>query len=501
MSHSAGDTAVLVIGAGSAGCTVTRRLVDAGCSVVLLEAGNQTVREAVTDPVRMHELWHTSADWGFQTVPQEFAHKRRLHLPRGKVVGGSHALNAMIWVRGNPADYDTWAYLGNTDWSWARVKPVFERIEKTQDVLTAYQPHPVHRSIVEAALEYGLPYNADYNGKTQDGVSYAQLTVRDGRRLTTADAYLGPVLHDPLLSLVSSATVRRLLFDGTRCIGAEYEKGGEVHTVIADRTVLCAGALSSPVLLQRSGIGDADHLRALDIPVVAALRGVGRNLQDHWLVPVVLGVDRAVPPVAGLPVCQSHLFWRSRSDLAVPDLQPLMFGASLVTEWMQPPEHGITFMAGIVRPASRGTVRLTVADPSVDPVDAADIDPRVLSAPEDVDALVAAVRLCREIAAQPVLRAEWGAREVYPASLGTTTELLRDYVRETVVTYHHQSGTCAMGANDDAVVDQRLRVHGVGGLWVADASVMPTIPTGNTNAPTVMIAERASDLLLGRAAS
>jgi choline dehydrogenase len=328
-----------------------------------------------------------------------------------------------------------------------------------------------------------------------------QLTVRDGRRLMTADAYLGPVLRDPLLSLVPSAKVRRLLFDGTRCAGAEYEKDGQVRTVTADRTVLCAGTIGSPVLLQRSGVGDADHLRALGLPVVAPLRGVGRNLQDHWLVPVVLDVDRPVTPVAGLPACQSQLFWRSRADLAVPDLQPLMFGAPLVTDWMQPPEHGITLMAGIVRPASRGRVRLTSADPAADPVSAAAIDPRVLSADEDVDAMAAAVRLCREIAAQPALRAGWGAREVYPASLATTTDLLRDYIRETVVTYHHQAGTCAMGANEDSVVDQRLRVHGVDDLWVADASVMPTVTTGNTNAPVVMIAERAADLLLAGAAS
>ena len=494
-------TDVLIVGAGTAGCALARRLVDAGRSVVLLEAGARKPNPAITDPLRMHELWDTPADWGFRTVPQQFAHDRRLHLPRGRTVGGSHALNAMIWVRGNPADYDTWAYLGNTDWSWARVQPLFERAEEALGVLTSYEPHPVHRSIVQAAIEYGLPYNSDYNGKTQDGVSYVQLTVRDGQRRTTADAYLGPVRDDPRLSLVPSATVRRLVFDGTRCIGAEYEKDGEIRTATADRTVLCAGAIGSPVLLQRSGVGDADELRALGIPVVACSRGVGRNLQDHWLVPVVLDVDRELDPLAGLPVCQSHLFWRSRPDLPVPDLQPLMFAAPLLADWMQPSEHGVTLMAGIVRPASRGTVRVTSADLSLDPVAAAAIDPCALSAPEDVDAMLAAVRLCREIAAQPALREGWRAREVYPASLGTTTDLLRDYIRETVVTYHHQAGTCAMGANEESVVDQRLKVRGVEGLRVVDASVMPTVTTGNTNAPVVMIAEHAADLMLAEASS
>jgi choline dehydrogenase len=486
------DTDVLVIGAGTAGCVIARRLVDAGLSVVLLEAGDDTPRPAVSDPVRMHELWDTSADWGFRTVPQEFAHERRLHLPRGKVVGGSHALNAMIWVRGHRADYDTWAYLGNSEWSWLSVRPVFEQIEKTLDVLTEFDAHPVQHAAVAAAGQQGLPFNPDYNAGDLDGVSYVQLTIRDGRRLTTAEAYLAPVLAEPRLRLVTAAQVRRLRFDGTRCVGVEYRKDGETGQITAGRTVLCAGALGSPVLLARSGVGDPETSTALGLPVIAPLRGVGRNLQDHWLVPVVVGVDRPIGPRPGLPVCQSHLFWRSRPELAVPDLQPLIFGSPLTAEWMQAPEHGITLMAGLVRPASRGRVRLTSPDPDVTPA----IDPRVLSAPEDLDGLVAAVRLCREIAGQPALREDWGARELYPASLGATTGLLRDYVRETVTTYHHQSGTCAMGAGEDSVVDQRLRVHGVEGLLVADASIMPTVTTGNTNAPVVMIAERAASLLL-----
>ncbi|HST83399.1 MAG TPA: FAD-dependent oxidoreductase [Kineosporiaceae bacterium] len=486
------QTDVLVIGAGTAGCVIARRLLDAGLSVVLIEAGDDNPNPAISDPVRMHELWDTSADWGFRTVPQEFAHERRLHLPRGKVVGGSHALNAMIWVRGHPADYDTWAYLGNSEWSWASVRPVFEQSEKMLDLVTSFEPHPVQRAAVVAAGQRGLPFNPDYNTGQLDGVSYVQLTLRDGRRLTTAQAYLEPVRTDARLRLLTAAQVRRLRFDGSRCTGVEYVKDGEIEQVTAGRTVLCAGALGSSVLLARSGVGDPDASVALGLPVIAPLRGVGRNLQDHWLVPVVLGVDRPVEPLPGLPVCQSHLFWRSRPELVVPDLQPLIFGVPLTAEWMQAPKHGITLMAGLVRPASRGCVRVISADPEVAPV----IDPRVLSAPEDLDGLVAAVRLCREIAGQSALREDWGAREIYPASLGASTSLLQDYVRETVVTYHHQSGTCAMGAGEDAVVDQRLQVHGVEGLMVADASVMPTITTGNTNAPVVMIAERAATLLL-----
>ena len=485
------ETDVLVIGAGTAGCVIARRLLDAGLSVVLIEAGDDT-HPAIGDPTRMHELWDSPADWGFRTVPQWFAHERRLHLPRGKVVGGSHALNAMIWVRGHPADYDTWAYLGNSEWSWASVRPVFEQAEKMLDLVTAFEPHPVQSAAVAAACQQGLPFNPDYNGGQLDGVSYVQLTIRDGRRLTTAQAYLEPVRADPRLRLVTAAQVHRLRFDGPRCIGADLIKDGELEQVTAARTVLCAGALGSPVVLARSGVGDPDVSTALGLPVIAPLRGVGRNLQDHWLVPVVLGIDRAADPLPGLPVCQSHLFWRSRPELVVPDLQPLIFGVPLTAEWMQAPEHGITLMAGLVRPASRGTVRLTSPAPDVPPA----IDPRVLSAPEDLDGLVAAVRLCREIAGQPALRVDWGAHELYPASLGASTDLLRDYVRETVVTYHHASGTCAMGAGEDAVVDQRLQVHGVEGLMVADASVMPTITTGNTNAPVVMIAERAATLLL-----
>ncbi|ONI90369.1 oxidoreductase [Actinosynnema sp. ALI-1.44] len=474
---------VIVIGAGTAGCVVARRLLDAGRTVLLLEAGPDNNIPEMADPARMHELWNTKVDWGFRTVPQKHAHDRELHLPRGKVVGGSHALNGMIWVRGHPSDYETWG----AGWSWAEVEEAFERAESVQDVVTKYDRHPVHEAIVDAAVQYGLPYNENYNGDTPDGVSFVQLTIRNGKRLTTAQAYLDPVRTDPRLRIVSSARVHRVLMSGSRCVGVEWDRGGVVSRASTDQVVLCAGAIGSPVILQRSGIGDPATLNALDIPVTAPIPEVGSNLQDHWLVPVVFATVRPVAVPTGLPTCQSHLFWRSRPELKVPDLQPIHFATALVSPWMASPAHGITLMAGLIRPESQGTVRITSTDPDRDPL----IDPRVLSAKADLDALTAAVDLCREIGAQPALREGWGARELYPASMAATPELTRDYIRETVVTYHHQVGTCAIGR----VVDPCLRVKGIDQLTVADASVMPVVPTGNTNAPAAMIGERAADFL------
>ncbi|TDD77873.1 GMC family oxidoreductase [Actinomadura rubrisoli] len=491
---------VIVVGAGSAGSVVARRLADEGHSVLVVEAGPHRDVPEVDDPARMHELWDSPLDWAFRTVPQEAAHDRRLHLPRGRLVGGSHALNAMIWVRGNPADYDHWASLGNTGWSWRDVRPVFERIDGLGtgkpgmiDILTGFQPDPVQCAIVEAARQAGLPFNPDYNGDCQDGVSFMQFTIRGRRRLTTARAYLAPVVGRGV-TLVPDAQARRLLFDGWRCVGVEWERDGALEQARAEQVVLCAGAIGSPALLMRSGIGDAGMLAAAGVDTVVHLPGVGRNLQDHWLVPVIASTDRPSAVSPGLPSTQSHLFWRSRQDLEVPDLQPLHFGVPLYEPWMQGPPDGVSLMAGLVRPASHGEVRL-----SRSPWDPPLIDPRVLSEEADLDALCAAVRLCQEIVASAELRDGWGARELYPGPLAESAEGLRAYVRRSVVTYHHQAGTCKMGVDDRAVVDPELRVHGVEGLRVADASIMPAVTTGNTNAPAVMIGERAADLL-GRAA-
>ncbi|MDQ7804502.1 GMC family oxidoreductase [Amycolatopsis sp. A133] len=474
---------VIVVGAGSAGSVVARRLVDAGAAVTLLEAGGPDGNPAIHDPSRAGELWHGPEDWDLYTVPQLHAAGRRLHLPRGKVLGGSHALNAMIWVRGAPADYDGWGLPG---WSWADVEPVFARIEQDLLEVVPNEPlHPVQRSIVDACLETGLPLNPDYNSGTLDGVSVERITVRGGRRLTTWHAYGLPVASR--LTVHTGALVHRLVFAGARVTGVVVSIGGAVRELRADLVVLAAGALASPAILLRSGVGPADELRALGIDVVADLPGVGRNLHDHLLSPVIFATDREVaPPVPGRSVTQVHWFWRSRDGLAVPDTQPICFSVPMYEPWMSGPPTGFSLMAGMVSPESRGSLRLA---PDGSPL----IDLAALSAPADFESLVASVEQCLAVGRAPALAQEWGARPRYPAP----GDDLREYVRRTAITYHHQVGTCRMGTGDDAVVSPELAVHGLDGLVVADASVLPRVPTGNTNAPAVLVGEQAARYLIG----
>jgi choline dehydrogenase len=491
---------VVVVGAGSAGAVVARRLVDGGAAnVLLLEAGGRDKNPAIQDPGRIHELWGSEVDWAYETVPQVHAAGRRLAWPRGRVLGGSSSLNAMIWVRGAPQDFDTWAYLGADGWSWDDVLPVYERIERreaggpgTVSLLTSFEPDAIHASIAEAVQECGIPFNADYNGASQDGVSFMQYSIEDGVRHSTAAAYIRSVEAHPNLELLTGAIARRLLFDGTRCVGVEWSQDGRIERAQAEQIVVCGGTIGSAQLQLLSGVGPADHLHSLGIDVVADLPGVGGNLHDHLLSPVIFSAEREVgPPSAGLPACQTHLFWRSRSGLPVPDIQPIHFMVPMYEPWMDGPENGFTLMGGIVRPASRGSLRLTGSTPE-DPVA---LDPNILACDADLESLVAAVGLCRRIGAAAALR-EWGATERYPGPAVDTPDAVRTYVRETAITYHHQVGTCKMGTDAAAVVDPRLRVHGVEGLRVADASIMPLVTTGNTNAPSIMIGERAAEFVL-----
>jgi choline dehydrogenase len=496
---------IIVVGAGSAGAAAARRLVDKGLKVLLLEAGGRDTNPAIHDPTRAHELWFADEDWAYSTVPQEHAAGRKLHWPRGKVLGGSSSLNGMIWVRGTRPDWDGWAERGCEGWSWDEVLPVFRRIEDFDRgaselhgvggpvrVISDYEPAPIQQAIVAAAQEVEIPFNPDHNGPEIEGVSYLQFSIRDGVRQSTATAYLKPVADDGRLSIVTGAHARRLLVEGNRCLGIEWvTDDGQVESATAGEVVVSCGTIESPPLLMRSGIGPADHLREIGIEVTVDLPGVGQNLHDHLLSPVIFSAEREIgPPTPGLFAAQSHLWARSSPDLPGPDLQPLHFMMPLYEEWMEGPENAFSLMAGMIRPESRGSIRLT--GPELD--DELAIDPRILSAPADMASLEAAVTLCRRMGAAPALQ-EWGAREIYPGPEVASEDDLRDWIRRSAITYHHQVGTCKMGTDEEAVVDPRLRVHGVEGLRVADASIMPMVTSGNTNAPSVLIGERLADFV------
>jgi choline dehydrogenase len=496
---------VIVVGAGSAGCALTRRLIDAGVNVLLLEAGGPDDNPAIHDPARFHELWLAPEDWAYYTTPQAQAADRSLHWPRGRVLGGSSCLNGLIHVRGARTDYQEWVRLGAEGWGWEDVLPVFVRMEDFDGgasavhgsggplrIMSRYDPAPVHAAFIAAAQQIGVAHNPDYNGGVLDGVAQMQLTIRDGKRDSAAAAYLRPVVHAPNLRVVTGAHAHRLLLEGTRCTGVEYARDGDLHRANArGEVVVSAGAIESPALLLRSGIGPAGDLRALGIEAIADLPGVGRNLHDHLLSPSIWSAERAIVPFeAGLSPIQTHLWWRSRSDLPGPDTQPIHFSVPLYEPWMEGPPNAFTLLGGMVRPQSRGTIRLSgpgAADPLV-------IDPEIFSSGADLVALTASLAQVREMGRAPALRA-WGARELYPGPEVTTAAQVRDYVRRTAISYHHQVGTCKMGVDAEAVVDPRLRVHGIEGLRVADASVMPAVTSGNTNAPSLMIGERAADFI------
>jgi choline dehydrogenase len=497
----------IVVGAGSAGSVVARRLLDAGKTVAVLEAGGQDTNPVIADVFAAGGLWHGPEDWDYYTTEQQGCAGRRLHLPRGKVLGGSHALNATIWVRGAKQDFDTWAYLGCPGWNWEDVLPVFRAIENYDgeasdlrgntgllDVVTDFARNPVQEDILDAAQEIGIKLNEDYNSGDVEGVSRMQLNVRGGKRFSTWQAYLKPVTTHENLTLITGAHVRRLVIADGTVTGVEYEHEGTQHILSAGETILSGGAIGTPAVLLRSGIGPADELRAAGVEPVHELPGVGKNLHDHLLSPVIFTTTTKEVPPSAVAAAETHLFWKSSPDLAVPDTQPIHFSLPMYfLDSMTGPDNGFSLVAGIVRPFSRGSITLTGTELE----DELKIDLGALKEQADVDALVASVRQCRELGKAQAL-AGWGPQEIYPGPEVSSDEDLETYVRATAVTYHHQVGTCKMGLDAMAVVDPRtLKVHGLEGVRIADASIMPIIPTGNTNAPSVLIGEKAAEFITG----
>ncbi|HSN70824.1 MAG TPA: choline dehydrogenase [Steroidobacteraceae bacterium] len=517
----------IIVGAGSAGCVLANRLsANADCRVLLLEAGGADRNPFIHMPAGLAKLVrNTRINWAYHTEPQTALKGRRLYWPRGRVLGGSSSINAMCYTRGQREDYDDWAARGNGGWSYADVLPFFRKSEDQERGECEYHGvggplavedlryrNPLSSTFIAAAVEAGCKANDDFNAASQEGVGYYQVTQREGRRCSAAVGYLRPALSRPNLTVLTCALVERLLFDGDRVVGVEYRQSGELKQANAAREVLLAGgAINSPQLLLLSGVGPAAQLERVGIDVRVDLPGVGRNLQDHLDVctlyksvcPITYDFTPLQEAAVGIRyflthggpgvsnIAESGGFVRSRRANGRPDVQLHFVPAQLDDHGRNRlPGHGFTVHACVLRPASRGHLELRSA--RID--DAPAIFPNYLAEPEDLEVMIEAVDISREIiAARPF--DDCRGQPVFPANGSFDRASVIEFIRSKAETIYHPVGTCKMGPDSDAdaVVDGSLRVRGTTGLRVVDASVMPTLISGNTNAPTMMIAEKIAE--------
>jgi choline dehydrogenase len=514
----------IIVGAGSAGCVLANRLTeDPSITVLLLEAGGADSKREIRVPMFFTRNFGTAVDWGYLTEPEPQLENRQMYWPRGKVLGGSSSINAMIYIRGNRHDYDRWSELGNPGWSYSEVLPYFKKSENQEHGASEYHgdggplnvcdprsASAVSRAFVEAAEESGFARNTDFNGASQEGFGLFQLTQLNGRRHSAADAFLRPAMRRPNLTVETNVHVSGVLFEANRAVGVNYRRGeGSVQARAQREIILSAGAVGSPQLLLLSGVGPADQLRGFDIPVVADLPGVGGNLQDHLVLAVIHECKRPVT-LAGAESLANRLRyrWFARGPLtsnvgegggflkvspasSAPDLQFHFAPNSFYDRGPEPlKDHFFSFVPTLIRPHSVGSIRLR----SNSPVDPPRIQANYLSDARDGDVLMEGVKLSRTLVRAKALEGFRG-REVHPGPEIQNDRALRDYVRKMAETLFHPAGTCKMGRDPAAVVDSELRVHGTEGLRVVDASIMPIVPGGNINAATMMLAEKAADLI------
>ncbi len=525
----------IVVGAGSAGCVLANRLTENGrYSVLLLEAGPRDNYFWIHIPIGYGKtMFHPVYNWGFYTEPEAGTNNRRIYWPRGRGLGGSSSINGLIFIRGQRQDYDRWEALGNAGWGWRDVLPYFKKSEDNQRGANEYHGvggplaasdigarHELTEAFIAGAGELGVPRNDDFNGPTQEGAGYYQLTTKNGWRCSSADGYLKPARKRPNLRIETDALATQILFDGPRANGVAYRQRGAQRKAYAAREVLlAAGALQSPQLLQLSGIGPAQLLQSHGVPVVHELPGVGANLQDHLQVRVMYRCTRPITtnddlrswyrllkiglqwllfrrgPLA-IGINQGGLFARALPQSQTPDIQ-FHFG-TLSADMAGAKPHdfsGFTLSVCQLQPSSRGSVTIHSRDPTEPPA----LRPNYLSTELDCTTTVEGIKFARRLAATLAMK-PYVAAEYRPGPDATANAALLEFARNAGATIFHPVGTCKMGGDAAAVVDARLRVHGVPGLRVVDASIMPTLTSGNTHWPTVMIAEKSADLVLEDAA-